>query len=222
VESAVLTDRFTQSLNVCDVYPAYTITAHKAWGSLPAAAGQRWLSSVSLDPVSGMNYFRAAFSRVLILAAAVIASALLVQGFEVVSPDGGFSYQLPKGWKVKNATGARYKVAVDPHEKAKIVVNTTLAIHVFDDLVNGRNFFPIAVERFRYETLKRAAKRDPDFKVIDNSKFTTNSNQQGLHTLLRVNEMAFCFTTLCTFSNTTLGSYGLFVADREMDQWITS
>jgi hypothetical protein len=133
-----------------------------------------------------VNYFRAAFSRVLILAAVVIVSAIPVQGFEVVSPDGGFSYQLPKGWKLKNATGARYKVAVDPHDKAKIVVNTTLTIYVFDDLVNGRNFLPIAVERFRYETLKRAAKRDPDFKVIDNSKFTTNSNQQGLLTLVRV------------------------------------
>ena len=140
-----------------------------------------------------MNYFRAAFSRVLILAAAVIASALPVQGFEVVSPDGGFSYQLPKGWKVMNAARVRYKVAVDPHEKAKIVVNTSLAIYVFDDLVNGRNLLLITVERFRYDTLKRAAKRDPDFKVIDNSKFTTNSNQQGLHTLVRVKRNGVLF-----------------------------
>jgi hypothetical protein len=131
-----------------------------------------------------MNYSRASFSRVLILAAAVIANALPVQGFEVVSPDGGFSYQLPKGWKIKNASGAKYKVAVDPHEKAKIVVNTTLAIYVLDN--PDRNFLPIAVERFRYQTLKRAAKRDPDFKVINNSKFTTNSNQEGLLTLVRV------------------------------------
>jgi hypothetical protein len=140
-----------------------------------------------------MKHIRAALSPMFILAGALIGSALPVQEFEVVSPDGGFSYQLPKGWKIMNAAGARYKVAIDPHVKAKIVVNTSLAIYVFDDLVNGRNLFPITVERFRYETLKRAAKRDPDFKVIDNSKFTTNSNQQGLHTLVRVKRNGVLF-----------------------------
>jgi hypothetical protein len=133
-----------------------------------------------------MKYIQVAFSRVFILAGALIATALPVHGFEVVSPDGGFSYQLPKSWKLMNAAGARYKVAVDPHKNAKIVVNTSLAAYVLDDLVNGRNFFPISIERFRDETLKRAAKRDPDFKVIDKSKFMTDSNQQGLRTLVRV------------------------------------
>jgi hypothetical protein len=120
------------------------------------------------------------------LTAALIAGGVRVHAFEVVSPDGGFSYQLPKGWKLLNSAGARYKVAVDPHKNAKIVVNTSLAAYIVDDFVNGRNFFPIALEKFRDETLKRAAKRDPNFEVIENSKFATSSNQQGLRSLVRV------------------------------------
>jgi hypothetical protein len=141
----------------------------------------------------GIKYiWAAAFLPLLILAGALIATAVPVYGYEVVSPDGGFSYQLPKGWKLVNARGARYKVAVDPHDRAKIVVNTNLAIYVIDDY-DGRNLLPQTVERFRYETLKRAAKRDPDCEVIENSKFTTNSNQQGLRTLLRVKRNGVLF-----------------------------
>jgi hypothetical protein len=130
---------------------------------------------------------------VFILTAALIATAPHVHAFEVVSPDGGFSYQLPKGWKLANASGARYKMAVDPHNNAKMVVNTSLAIYVVDDFVNGRNFFPIALERFRDNTLKRAAKDDRDFKVIASSKFTTVSNQQGLRSLVRVKRNGLVF-----------------------------
>lgn len=128
----------------------------------------------------------AGFSPALMLAAALIGGAAPAHGFEVVSPDGGFSYQLPKGWKLMNAVGARYKVAVNPNRTAKIVVNTSLAVYVVDDFVNGRNLLPIIVERFREDTLKRAAKRDPDFKIIDNSRFTTDSGQQALRTLVHV------------------------------------
>jgi hypothetical protein len=139
-----------------------------------------------------MKYILAAFLPVFILAGALIASAAAAYGYEVVSPDGGFSYQLLKSWKLMNAPGARYKVAVDPHKNAKIVVNTSLAVYVVNDY-NGRNLLPISVDRFRYETLKRGAKRDPDCKVIGNSKFTTDSNQQGLRTLLRVKRNGVLF-----------------------------
>ena len=139
-----------------------------------------------------MKYICAALSRLFILAGALIATAVPVYGYEVVSPDGGFSYRLPKGWKLVNAPGARYKVAVDPHNRAKIVVNTSMALYVVDDY-NGRNLLPQTVERFRYETLKRAAKRDPDCKVIENSKFTTNTNQQGIRTLVRVKRNGVLF-----------------------------
>ena len=110
-----------------------------------------------------MKYISAPFLPMFMLAGALIAWARSGRGFEVVSPDGGFSYQLSKGWKLINAAEVRYKVAVDPHNKAKIVVNTNLAVYVVDD-ENGRNFLPIDVERFRYKTLKTAGKRDPDFQ----------------------------------------------------------
>jgi hypothetical protein len=142
--------------------------------------------------------YASAFLSVFILAGALIASAVSAHGFEVMSPDGGFSYQLPNGWKLINAAGARYKVAVDPHQKAKLVVNTSLAVYVVDDEY-GRNFYPISMERFRLETLRRAAKRDPDFKVIENSKFTTDSNQQGLRTLARVKRDGAVFHDLLYF-----------------------
>jgi hypothetical protein len=132
-----------------------------------------------------MKYISAPFLPMFMLAGALIAWASSGRGFEVVSPDGGFSYQLPKGWKLINAAEVRYKVAVDPHNKAKIVVNTNLAVYVVDD-ENGRNFLPIDVERFRYKTLKTAGKRDPDFKVIENTKFTTDSNQEALRILVLV------------------------------------
>jgi hypothetical protein len=140
-----------------------------------------------------MKYARAVVSRLSVLALALSGGAATAHGFEVVSPDGGFSYKLPKGWTLINASGARYKVAVDPHKNAKIVVNTSLAIYVVDDLVNGRNFLPISIERFRDTTLKKAAKRDPDFKVIENSKFITISNQQGLRSLVRVRRNGILF-----------------------------
>jgi hypothetical protein len=94
-----------------------------------------------------MKYILAAFLPVFILAGALIASAAAAYGYEVVSPDGGFSYQLLKSWKLMNAPGARYKVAVDPHKNAKIVVNTSLAVYFVDDY-NGRNLLPISVDRF--------------------------------------------------------------------------
>jgi hypothetical protein len=140
-----------------------------------------------------MKDVRPVASPVSVLVLALIAGAAVAHGFEVVSPDGGFSYRLPRGWTLKNAPGARYKVAVDPQKDAKIVVNTSLAIYVVDDFVNGRNFLPIAVERFRNDTLKKAAKRDPDFKIIESSKFTTDSNQQGLRTLVRVRRDGIVF-----------------------------
>jgi hypothetical protein len=109
-------------------------------------------------------------------------------------------------------------VAKDPHKKAKIIVNTTLAAYVVDD-ANGRNFYPVGIERFRYETLQRAAKHEPDFKVIENSKFTTDLMNKGCAHWFESSEMASCFANRSTFFNTTPGSYGLFVAVPEMGQW---
>jgi hypothetical protein len=121
-----------------------------------------------------------------ILTGVLTIGAVPFHAFEVVSPDGGFSYQLPKGWKLIDAVRARYKVAVDPHKNAKVVVSASRAGYVLDDFENGMNLFPVAIERFRDETLKRAAKRDPDFKILDSSKFITNSNQRAVRTLVRV------------------------------------
>jgi len=108
----------------------------------------------------------------IIIVLLVDSSATQVQGIEVVSPDGGFSYQIPKGWKLIDAAGACYKAAVDPARQAKIIVNTSSAIYVTEN-ENGRQLLPMNVERFRYETLRW----EPSVSPISKSLRTPSSRQ---------------------------------------------